>query len=854
MNRRLLTEGVAFFVATAALFVMLHLLAISSSGVPDPALAARSNGHSFRESDSHASTIGDGVSYYLDDFDRQSGSLNNFIANRGIWCEIGITHSITTCADYNLLSISFDDTTHYGDSGASLKVEYNVEQSNSLASYYESLYNDSTFYNLSSFDEFHFWVKGEGDTIGSSTRFYIRFADKNWDMQYVEIVGASGGWKKKTIDITTLSALDWTQMREVTIIFEHNHDGSGRYAHPLSGTLYFDNMVFLDKDVEFDGDDEFLDLLERRAFHYFWEYADPTTGLIRDRATNANVSSIAANGFGLTAICVAKDRGWITHEEAYNRVLTTLNSFYDDGSPGDLVVSGTHGLFYHFVNIHDGTPIANSEVSTIDSALLMAGVLSAKQCFTETEIVTRATAIYEAADWKWFQDTDGSHCTIGQMHAGWRPPTTTVETDGLFGCWGGYNEGMILYLLAIGSPTCPISATSWMSWASDYKYHWGAYYGYPVLASPALFTHQYSHCWIDFRDKRDDYTNYFLNSVYATLADRAYSKDVWYPDPNTDLWGITPSEGPLTSTCAITSTCPTSGMGAAWPWLITTTCDIGCTHAVTSTCDLTSACEGTTYHYGVGYPPEGIVEKDGIITPMNDGTIAPTAAGGSIVFTPDYSISTLRYMYGNYNQKLWGLYGLKDSLNVRCEPGWFANEYIGINVGAMLIMIENYRSDLVWVNFMRNEEIVEAMQDVGFSRDNEIEPAYFYYREAEECGSTSGDDIRVEYDNHDSKDWNNKTLQIWEVPGNSAVYTVNVDYEGQSNVFFQMRYSDDWPGNKIDVYLDSIWKGSFTTEVFEPGGWNAFGWDDEEIDLGIISPGLHVIRLEVAEDGGGLTV
>ena len=468
MNRRLLKEGVAFFVATAALFVMLHLLAGSSSGVPDPALAARSNAPSFRENDNHASTIGDGVSYYLDDFDRQSGSLNNFIANRGTWCEIGDTHFITTCADHNLLSISFNDTTRHGDSGASLKVEYNVEPNDSLASYYESLHNDSTFYNLSGFDEFYFWVKGEGDTIDSSTRFYIRFTDKDWEMQYVEIVGASDGWEKKTIDIPTSGELDWTQMRKATIIFEHNHDGSGRCDQPLSGTLYFDDIVFWDKDVEFEGDDEFLDLLEQRAFHYFWEYADPSTGLIRDRATNANVSSIAANGFGLTAICVAKDRGWITHEEAYKRVLRTLNSFYDDGSPGDLVVSGTHGLFYHFVDMHDGTPIADSEVSTIDSALLMAGVLSARQCFTETEILTRATAIYEAADWKWFQDTDGSHCTIGQMHAGWRPPATTVETDGLFGCWGGYNEGMILYLLAIGSPTYPILSSFGLYWSMHF--------------------------------------------------------------------------------------------------------------------------------------------------------------------------------------------------------------------------------------------------------------------------------------------------------------------------------------------------------------------------------------------------
>jgi hypothetical protein len=261
---------------------------------------------------------------------------------------------------------------------------------------------------------------------------------------------------------------------------------------------------------------------------------------------------------------------------------------------------------------------------------------------------------------------------------------------------------MILYLLAIGSPTHSISATSWISWADSYE--WGAYYGYSALTYPALFTHQYSHCWIDFRGKKDNYANYFRNSRYATLANRAYSKDVWYPDP-VDLWGITSCDGPIDGTCS-----------------------------------------GWDYRGNIGYPPD---------TGHNDGTIAPTAAGGSIVFAPEYSISSLRYMYGHYHQRLWGLYGLKDSLNAACEPDWFDNDYIGIDVGATLIMIENYRSNLIWDTIMQNQEITQAMEAVGFVPDDTKEPSYLYYWEAEAYDSISGDNIAVEYH---STAWNQETL------------------------------------------------------------------------------------------------
>jgi hypothetical protein len=608
-----------------------------------------------------------GLSYYLDSMNAPDDPLNNFIANRGIWCETPTAMSPAACADYQLLSFGFDGQTRYGDSGFALKLSYNVVQNNTLASFYEKLQHGATFYDLSSFDEFHFRVKGEGATSGSGTRFYVRFADKDWNMVYVPVFGVGSDWEDKVIDLRTLRSIDWSQMQEVTIIFENNRDGgAGRTVSPLSGTLYFDDLVFVDADEQDVSDAQFLDVLEKRAFGYFWEYADPNTGLIRERATQSEIASIASVGFGLTAICIAKERGWITHAAAYERVLATLNSFYDDpGKPNDPFVAGTHGFFYHFVNIHTGKPewTTIDGVSTIDTALLMAGVLTVRRCFIEPDIVSRATAIYQAVDWNWFLDERGllRMCWTPEKQFVCPRATDTAEWD-----WAGYNEALILYLLAMGSPQHSIPPDSWGTWAATYQ--WGTYYGYNILIHPPgpLFAHQYPQAWVDFWCKKDNYVDYFLNSRSATLANRAYAEDVWYANPPYDLWGFTAADGPIARTC-----------------------------------------QGNMYQ-DFGFPPDN---------GRNNGTIAPAAAGGSIVFTPKESIATLRYMYEHFHDRLWGLFGLKDSLNAACDPVWIDNDYVGIDTGITLIMIENYRSRLVWNTFMANPEIRGALALAGFVAD-----------------------------------------------------------------------------------------------------------------------------------------
>jgi hypothetical protein len=739
--------------------------------------------------------------------------LNNYVAQWGCWCETDIASSTAACDTQGLLASTVVTTVHHGDRGAALELTYAVTQTSSLASHYEHLHSGgahastSTYFDLSDMGEFRFWVKGKDNTIGANTTFWVRFADRDWHMGFYTVTGVTGDWQEEVINIETMRLapgwqdIDWKQMREITVIFENNRGGSGRVADPLTGTLYLDDLAFVDVHTSVATDDEFLDLLERRSFQYFWEYADPTTGLVRETATQPAMSSIAAVGFGLTLMCPAVERGWVSHEEAYTRVLTILDSFYDDGDSGDMVVSGTHGLFYHFVDVHDGTPklLDVDGVSTIDSALLMAGVLSVNQCFTEAEITTRATAIYEKAEWDWFFDP-----VSGTLTMCWTPydeyPDQCWSGEGPRNLkqvwhWQGYNEAMILYLLAIGSPTHPISATAWISWTDTYR--WGAYYGYPVLVHgpSSLFGHQYSHAWVDFRGQHDGYANYFQNSRYATIVHRAHCLDVWYP--GLDVWGITSSHGPIAGTCS-----------------------------------------GKTYRVGIGYPPD---------TGNNDGTVAPTAAGGSIAFTPEESISTLRYMYENYHQRLWGLYGFKDSMNGACDPEWFDNDYIGIDVGAMGVMIENYRSGLVWDIFMRNDDIQTAMQGVGFRPDHSHMPSYFYYREAEEYDGLSGDGIQVE--DH-SKAWNGKTLQIdpGEEPdvGNQATYTFTLESGVSVPLVFEIRYSEGVgsPSDTIGVYLDGEAKGSFTTD-YTASDWNSFRWDDERIDLGVVSPGTHTLTLQL---------
>ena len=402
-----------------------------------------------------------------------------------------------------------------------------------------------------------------------------------------------------------------------------------------------------------------LDTLQHTAFDYFWNEANPANGLIKDRSTTYSPCSIASTGFGLSAICIGVDHGWVSRTDGGNRVLTTLQTLWTkpQGSGGSGYI-GYKGLYYHFLDMTTGLRTWDSELSTIDTALLMAGVLDTKQYFStsdtlDVQIRALADSIYYRVDWEFMRGVNPGAYT--PIYMGWKPGTLFSG----YGGWYGYNEAMVLYLLALGSPTHPVPATTWMTWTSGYQ--WQTWYGYTYVNFPPLFGHQYSHCWFDFRNRPDAYMtskgiDYFENSRRATLAAREYC--IANPGGHTgygaNLWGLTASDD---------------------PW-------------------------GYSAH---GAPPA-----------QNDnGTITPTAAASSIPFAPEVVIPTLHYMYDNLGAGLWGPYGFRDAFNL--DQVWWDTDYIGIDEGPIIIMIENYRNQAVWNRFMMNPDVVTGLQQAGFA-------------------------------------------------------------------------------------------------------------------------------------------
>jgi hypothetical protein len=410
----------------------------------------------------------------------------------------------------------------------------------------------------------------------------------------------------------------------------------------------------------FASDSVFLDYVQHTAIDYFWYEANPSNGMIRDRSATYSPASIAAVGFGLTSICVGVDRGWIPRVAARDRVLTTLRTFWEGPQgPASSGTIGYKGWFYHFLDMNTATRMVSwdPELSSIDTGLLMAGILDARQYFTgadtsETRIRSLADSIYNRIDWGWMRN-GGASLTMG-----WMPSGVFLANR-----WIGYNEAMILYILGIGAHANAIPGNSWNAWTSGYN--WQTLYGYSFVVFPPLFGHQYSHCWIDFRNISDVYmvlrgSTYAENSRRATLAQQQYS--ILNPGGfgySANLWGLTASDEP--------SVAPYQGYQAH------------------------------------GAPP----------AQSDNGTIAPTAPGGSIAFTPEISVPTLRNMYDQYRTTIWTGYGFCDAFNLAAS--WWDTDVLGIDQGPIAIMIENFRTNAVWNRFMQSAEIQRGLQLAGFT-------------------------------------------------------------------------------------------------------------------------------------------
>jgi len=402
-------------------------------------------------------------------------------------------------------------------------------------------------------------------------------------------------------------------------------------------------------------DRAFLEDLERRAVLYFWEQADHGTGLVLDRASanggtangpSRNIGSIAATGFGLTAVCIGAEHGWIPRDQAIQRVRTTLDFFANRANQ-------EHGWFYHWMDVTNGDRKWDSETSSVDTSFLLAGAMTCSAYFSQDpEIPKLAKEIFDRVDFQWMLNGDPL-----LLSHGWKRGKGFLKYK-----WDMYDEESLLYLLAIGSQTHPISPESWYGWQRPYY----SYSSFDFISSGPLFTHQYSHAWVDFRNRRDrGFIDFYRNSVNATRANRAYCENLNSQLPDTfgpKIWGITASDGPK------------------------------------------------------GYRVYGEIKA---FEPV-DGTVAPAAAGGSLMFTPDISIPALQAIREKYGDRVYGRYGFIDGYNPTFK--WFDGDVVGIDLGVTLLSAENLLTGNVWRWFMKNNAIVRGMDLAGFSSPQRVEP------------------------------------------------------------------------------------------------------------------------------------
>ena len=435
-----------------------------------------------------------------------------------------------------------------------------------------------------------------------------------------------------------------------------------------------------------DVDDPFIAELQERTFRWIWEKTPAATGLTPDRWPTPSFSSIAAVGFALTAYGVGAERGWITRAQALARTLATLRFFHGARQgPAQSGVSGHRGFFYHFLDAAAGTRFAQTELSSIDTTLLMGGVLFAQSYFDgddagEAEVRRLAEELFARVEWDWMRPR------APFVSMGWHPEEggKFIDYD-----WDQYNESALLYVLALASPSHAVPEGAWQAWTGRFERQWGARWGEPHLQFPPLFGHQYSHLWVDFRGIRDGYMagkgiDYFENSRRAVYAQQAYAAENpgAFAGYGENLFGLTACDGPG---------------------------------------DFVREIGGRRRQF-FSYSARGPGDRD-------DGTIAPTALGGAVPFAPEIAIPALKRMRARYGEAIYTEYGFLDSFNPtlnepmsnlmhgRIVDGlcWVDGDYLGIDQGPIVCMIENWRTGLIWNVMRRNAHIRRGLERAGFS-------------------------------------------------------------------------------------------------------------------------------------------
>ena len=306
---------------------------------------------------------------------------------------------------------------------------------------------------------------------------------------------------------------------------------SGAWAQSRSTRIHLAPFTPLPGQMSFSlADETLLQEIQAATFRYFWEQANPDTGLVKDRcnvvAQEKNpLGSIAALGFGLTALCIGEKRGFVSKIEARGRALNTLRFLWKK-------LPNHRGFFYHWANIDTGERLWDSEVSSVDTAILLCGVLTCGQHFEHSEISELARLIFDRVDWTWLSEDTRI------LPHGWSPEGGFLQNR-----WDNYSEMMMIYLLGLGSSSHPLPSETWDAWKRVVFEYDGLQY---IGSFAPLFIHQYSQAWFDFRDKHDKYADYFKNSIVATEVHRRFCLDLskQFPDYTEDLWGITASDSP----------------------------------------------------------------------------------------------------------------------------------------------------------------------------------------------------------------------------------------------------------------------------------------------------------------------
>lgn len=420
--------------------------------------------------------------------------------------------------------------------------------------------------------------------------------------------------------------------------------------------------------------DERLHTLQQNTFRYFWKETNPENGLIPDNTAAGDIpASIAGVGFALGSYPVAVERSFVPRAAAVERTLATLRFFWNAPQGPMRDATGHRGFFYHFLDVVTGRRVWRSELSTIDTSILIAGALTAAAYFDretndEREVRSLADSLYRRADWRWAQDGEAT------VSHGWRP-----ETGFLRYRWQGYNEALILYVLGLGSPTHPLPQKSYQAWTATYR--WKKLYGHEYLHGAPLFMHQLSHVWIDFRGIQDAFMrahaiDYFENSRRATYVNQQYAirNPKNFRGYGQYAWGITASNGPGPTTRRI---------------------------------------RGVTQRF-LGYVARGVPHGP------DDGTLAPWAVAASLPFAPEIVLPTLAHCSRQYPH-MENEYGLVCSFNPTFpgresgSSGWISTSHFALDQGPVILMIENYRSGLNWRLMRSCPYVVTGLRRAGFA-------------------------------------------------------------------------------------------------------------------------------------------